>query len=737
MSGDPAIVGLSQPWITLPPGQGRCDSALRRLTIAGKLFYILRQRGKLQEMAYDHGRLLAREMEEGAFPEIIATIARGTSFASPLKSWIARGMFRALSDMVLDNVSEEFRGAAEELADGYRDGSPGRRFSRQQVLDATAAIEVGNLTEGVLRQKDTSVVPLGSIRRVLRAAAAHVEDDETRQRAAAEEPDEGVVQAAVDAFSQMADERNRYSLACTGFSIPASATTDGRHLHARNLDADIYQWNRAPVLFLLDETPGGVARHKYVAFGTAGLIYPGGISGINDAGLAVSLHQLSTTRLRWEFGVGRADIAPFVQQRILREAGSLPEAIEIVHATRHFAAWVIFCSDAKTGVTQRFEFNGEKIRYSDAFITPVAQTNHFLHDDLVERLFTDDDAHFTPSFGKYLETRARLAMVEDALAKRAGNGRMGVDEAIDLLASGRDWNLVTLARRLQLGDDAPAAERSFGRGPRKVYGQLGSIVIGDPERRDGRDEAWMTVGDRLPACHSVLAGWRIDWAGLDVQPVADRPLRRTRAYERHGRRHWEQSLQRYLMARVTETRPRGADGMLLERAVTEAEAREDLTRAEHLLSSAIQLAGEDRIVEPPYHYMRARLRHRLGRFAEAKADWDLLRGIWAKQNGSAVPAGGALPAELSFQPLLHEYEAALVLTLSAVTEDRLQGGTGWIGRGRQLKEARALLRALKAAEFGASAAHFDLERWIERINDIKNSGIADGDLPAPSFITVE
>ena len=110
------------------------------------------------------------------------------------------------------------------------------------------------------------------------------------------------------------------------------------------------------------------------------------------------------------------DIAPFVQQRILREAGSLEEAVAIVQAAQPFSAWTIFCSDAAAGRARRIEFNGEAIR-----VGPVAEATdradrHFLHPDLVEHLFDDHDAHFTPTFGKWLETRSRFAMVEQALA---------------------------------------------------------------------------------------------------------------------------------------------------------------------------------------------------------------------------------------------------------------------------------------------------------------------------------
>ena len=102
-------------------GRGRADSALRRLTVAGKPFYVLRQRGRFADIAYDHGRLLAREIEQGVFPEILSAIARGTDLGGRLKSGVAAALFRGLSNRIVESVSGEFRDA---------DRCAGRRVSR-------------------------------------------------------------------------------------------------------------------------------------------------------------------------------------------------------------------------------------------------------------------------------------------------------------------------------------------------------------------------------------------------------------------------------------------------------------------------------------------------------------------------------------------------------------------------------------------------------------------------------
>jgi len=390
--------------VRLPPGAGRADSALHRLSVAGKPFYVLRQRGRFADIAYDHGRLLAREIEQGVFPEILSAIARGTDLGSPLKSGVATALFRGLSNRIVESVSSEFREAVGAIADGYRDALPDAAFSRQQVFDALVAIELDNLADGISRRLAMPSLPTraAAVADALDLCAPDHPDPEVRALLAGPAGAPGAQDALAAATASLVHPDHRTGFACTGFSLPGAQTADGLHLHARNLDADLYNWNIGSALFLIDETEGHPGWHRYAAFGTVGLIYPGGISGLNDAGIAVSLHQLSTTRYRIRFGPGRVDIAPFVQQRILREAGSLEEAVEIVRGSELFSAWVIFCSDAATGRARYIEFNGEALRLGPVIEGPIAQTNHFRHSDLVEHLFDDRDAHFTPSFGKWL-----------------------------------------------------------------------------------------------------------------------------------------------------------------------------------------------------------------------------------------------------------------------------------------------------------------------------------------------
>jgi len=732
------IEGLDSPAEVLAPGEGRADSSLKRLKIRGQPFYVLKQRGSFPDIAYDHGRLLAKEMEVGAFPEIVSTISRGVNLESDTFSAIASALYRAVSDRVLEHSSDEFQAAVKALAAGYRDGAGDPKFNDLEVSDAIIAIEVGNIVDGFSRIFAIPVVRALRAPAILALVASRLKDPKARNYIEAAEQDEAKQRDVAKVLQRLAGPNNRIDFACTGFAVPAALASDGLHLHARNLDADLYNWNRAPVLSLLDETEGHPSRHKYAAFGTAGLIYPGGISGLNDAGIAVSLHQMSTTAVESGFLFDRGDIAPVVEQRILREAASLDDAVDIVRDTRHFAAWTIFVSDAKTGAARRIEINGERVRVTFHEGEAVAQTNHFLHPDMVERYFDEDDDHFTPTFGKWLETHARFDATCAALEADAGQARIDVPWAIDWLASSRDGALETIRQAQETPAEPLAAERAYGRVPRKVYGQLGSIVLADPKRRAWRDQVWMTTGDRLPSPQSTYCGWQVDWAGFELNPLADPPLHRVSRYEEDGRKNWEESLERYLWARLAVSRPRDAEGELLRRRMSAEERREGIAGAIHLLGSAIELAKADRLVEVPYHYMRARLHHQVGDYDAAAADWRLLRAIWAWQTEAREIAADWPVAAPRVMPLMHPYEAALVGLLSVVTDDLRHGDTGWRGRKARLDGAEKRFKQVKREVFGrGKRAHFDLENWIDLLGEVREKGGAAVELPEPNFVTVE
>lgn len=677
---------------------GRADSELRWATIKGKKIFILRQRGSFPNISYDHGRLLAPQIEDGVFPEIIDTIRTGTDMNSDTMDWIIGAVYRRLSDDVFDACSDEFRAAVKAAGDGIFDALVNPRFTPEDVRDAMVAIDVGNLADGLGRRMTKPLASevsgtfgyvLGAVRRFRRGSVSN------RTMGALDSK-----QTLGDGLQRIAAPQRRVGFGCTAMGAAPALTEDGLSLHARNFDGAFFDWNRHPGIFIVDEREANPDWHRYVAIGTAGLIYSGGISGVNDAGIAASIHQMSTAA----YDTGRPgrgyEIAPYLQQRILREAGSLDEAEAILKSARHFASWTIVVTDAKVGRSVRFEICGgrqqvARMDMGDHFV----QSNHFFAPGMAETMDFFGDAHFTPTFGKWLETRARVETVEKAYATGRSAGTIGTDWAIGLLASHGDSML-------------NGAPRSFGRTICKAYGLMASIARSDPDRIDPKDEIWMSIGDALPGPHATFAGFAIDWNTLGLSPVATRQVRApTTVSTAFGR-----ALSLYVQAFATVARPRDGAGKFLGRDPKPAEARALKRRARDLLGQAIEDAEDAGEIDPALRYARARLNLSLRAHAQAEEDLSFLRDA----GRFGIP--------------MHPYETALVLVLSATAA--FAGGRNAQAT-MYLDEAEKAFKEVRRRFFpGTTKVHPDLKRWMDFIPEMRARG-APVELPEFEFVTVE
>src|SRR3546814_17073993 len=85
---------------------------------------------------------------------------------------------------------------------------------------------------------------------------------------------------------------------------------------------------------------------------------------------------------------------------------------------------------------------------------------------MAERFFDEDDAHFTGTFGKWLDTHARLDSVTAALAADAGRQRIDVAWSIAWLPSSSDFAREGLRPNSANRPDPPAPDRPLGPPPR-------------------------------------------------------------------------------------------------------------------------------------------------------------------------------------------------------------------------------------------------------------------------------
>jgi len=709
------------------PPDCRADSKLDLWDADGRRFFVLAQRGTFPDVCYDHGRLLAHELERGVFPEILATIADDVDPSAALEGGfldqLLGAFFNRLSRDVLGSCSDDFRGGVEALAQGYAAGVPQPAFDAEAVRHACVAIDTGNVATGFTRINEEMS---GS------AAYSYWRNYATEAWTSSE-----AGRSYPDATGRAHDDvpiddwlrrglRQRAGMGCTGFWAAPGLTADGPSLHARNFDGAFFQWNDYPVLSVIDERDSDAGYLRYAAVGTAGLIYPGGINGMNEAGIAVSLHQMSTVNFTTGDHSGRYDVAPYVQQRILREARTLDEAVAIARARRHFASWTILVSHAPSGRALRIEMNGRERTgdagakvFGDTYEATVragepsdrmVQTNHFLAHALRERHDFFGDAHFTKTVGKWIETRARMATAEAHLDAAVDAGTLDTPGALALLANHDDHA-------------AGGARRSFGRTICKAYSLVSGVMRASPDRTAPADQIWFTVGadDRAtPGPHTTLAGFALDWDGLTATALGTHRADTVTDAELWAMRH-------YVAAFTSHDRPRQPDGSLFRRKPTDAEMQTLRKLALESLDRAVAVADDAGLSDPAFRYVRARVRHDAALAAAGPERADLLQRAaddWAALRTLADAAGTSVT----------DWERTLIHLLSAATETA-RGRLASSEIDALVRTGRDRLERVARERFGDGREHRDIESWRAIA-----AALADGDapqLPGIDFVTVE
>ncbi len=594
------------------------------------------------------------------------------------------------------------------MAQGYFSGHADPEFSADDVVAACLAIDVGNIATGFTRRLKKYLASENS-ETLAYAIGAIVQYRSGRFGANVRAEAAGDPGRIARALERRERRRPRARMGCTGFAVAPELCADGRGLHARNFDGAFFSWCRHPGLFLVDERPANAGYHRYAAIGTAGLPYAGGISGMNERGIAVSLHQMSTVNYTTGQGDGRSELAPVVQQRVLREAATLDEAVDLVKSIHHFASWTIVVSDARAGRSLRIELNGcenARGRY-DGQVVPsdaapwISQSNHFLAKALEEKNRFFEDAHFTKTLGKWLETRARRDIVDWRLGKAVAAREVDTDMALNLLADHHD---ATVARD----------RRSFGRTICKAYSLMSTIARADPDRGQADDSLWFTIGESKPGPHSTMVGLAIDWQALTAKPVANRPERRAQTVSGA----FAAALAAYCAAFETLARPR-IGGRYVGRALTANEEIALRNEAIRHLDRAVALAEDAGELDPGFRYIRARLLHEARDYPKARRDWQFLRNLVDSPN----------PAKR-----LLDYEQALVLIFSAATEDALgdeDAARSLVDRGL------ALLDKVEKRLFPAGVRP---HQYLDELRKVAGAIRADGpqaELPPVDWVTVE
>lgn len=203
-------------------------------------------------------------------------------------------------------------------------------------------------------------------------------------------------------------------------------------------------------------------------------------SGINEAGLCVSDTQIGTR----DHGIGL--IRYVVMQRLLTECRNVPEALNMLRATRHAGGGSLVIADIQ-GRIAAVELGHRASFVQNVHRGTLARTNHFTGEKMLESNLA------APETPAGLDSRARLAAIEELIEKRSGFPLAG--EAVSLMSS-HDV-------------DHPLCHHGYGIDQPKTI----SMALYDVGRRT------LTITDGVP-CASPAITYRIDgvWQAEPARP---------------------------------------------------------------------------------------------------------------------------------------------------------------------------------------------------------------------------
>ena len=525
-----------------------------------KAFHVLKLKGAYTENTYAHGYLLAQEMNDGVLKEVVETFQKSLqAMKHPTREIIGK-LQQCFLKRVRMSSSEEFRFGGDQLYKGYIAGLKEKGLqpvaTEADLQLAYYGIELGNVVNGLLWQLEHKKG----------AALSQVFGD------CGVSFFKGLGKGLLEVFQ----DKQKMEMGCIGFVAPAAITKDHVMMHARNLDTNnLDGWHVAPVM-ILNEEPG---YHKFVSAATAGLTYAGGISGFNDQGISVSLHQMDSPNYEANYKKNSAEIMPFLQQRILREAASIDEALDIISKVKRFASWTIFISDSKSDEVASIEISADKFQVARRRQSQfMGQSNHFIGDEMQEQFFKT-------RYGHHLESDSRILGIEQKLTKSAKY------REIDL-----EWMLNHQAGH----EDFYEGKRSFGRTAVKAINTYATVAI------PAKKEFWVTASDAAPAIHGSILGFKIDFEKLDFQP-----LYTMKTSNLSDMPNWEKSFGEYVMAMRHFNHG-------------------DLAKSKDSLTSAIKLAEKDKFFDVSYYMVRARVQYELKEFTGASADY---HELWDRREG--------------------------------------------------------------------------------------------------------
>ncbi|KHD88771.1 MAG: hypothetical protein OM95_06465 [Bdellovibrio sp. ArHS] len=552
--------------------------------------HVLDLKGGFAETAYYHGLFLRPEIEKGVLKGVQTQVARAFAGLSAQELDQILLVKKCVLDNYRSSVSEEFKSGIKNLYRGLKDA--GSQVGWKEFEETNYMVEFSIFADSMQRQLEQN--PRKGSMKVFASCAPYF-----------------VGSALLKPFKKIAQGLRSIKMGCTGISASATSSKDGALVHGRNFDTGLLGFYEPQQVIIINRQKNGITS---VGLASAGLHYAGGISGINNYGLAVSLHELQTEGTQIRYENGSSDIAPYLLHTILMNAKTLNEAIHLIQTRKGFGAWTFFISDSKTDEAASIELSGNTVAVARrSKQTFLGQSNHFVAP-------STSAEGYEYSLNKTLETRARLTHVHRTLKEDFGQ--------IDA-----QW----VINRLSGHTDELVGPRSFGRTTTKVYTAATHVMV------PARLEWWMSVAETYPTNRSPFIGFR-----LTTNP--DSPvevLGVKRAWEDPTKTAWYDSMKYYVQAYLTNE--------------ADHSSRNGFDKTLALLQKASDTALTDGVYEFPYHFMWARIKiHRAAKAImegqREEAYLDLTQALETLQEIS-LKTGDTLHPYEQFQVQLWQYRA--------------------------------------------------------------------------------
>lgn len=596
--------------------------------VSRKQFQIYELYGSRTDAALAQGYLAAEEFVTGTFPGLKTTIDRTLDTGNAAKTSFSKSIFQCYARRIKTSLNPEMKAMTRAFAEGIAKKYPGSNHA-DNAMTMLASYEISNVVTGFKQIfEDSSVEGFAELLGACGLARPLL---------------------SLGEISSALSRAEGLKMGCSGYAIPSTMSSEGTLLHGRNLDGGFVEFfNQFPSLYYVAET----GKYKFMASAPAGSLVSGSVSGMNEKGISVSLHQLSTKHYISHHVNGQGSSAPYLQHRVLAEAASIDEAYQILSQSQRYGAWTLFISDAKTNESASIEFTGTKIQMARRTRgQPMSQTNHYLGSQM-------QDQYFTYSLAKQIESETRMLTLEQDFRRIPS---FNLQEGIELLNGHKDpWS----------------SQISFGRTTAKAYTLMTTIAL------PGHQQFWFTTGDARPANLGNFVGFQADWNRDSLSIVGT-----AKSLQFSGSPSWIRSMTSYVDAYVATLTKQNA-------------------KAVSLLDQAFSLAQREGIFEKHYLFMKGRMLEEMGGAAGSFSVWQQLLDDAER---TAVEDSYALrvrlhwlnAAQLAGHRVANEARFSQVYSNALYNLQELEARYPRHGEIRKMKKTLASIWQGGAAEFGA------------------------------------